>query len=242
MPAKAFVFFVSALIGLAVACEWTTAQEAVGAKVSDPASYLVGLDVGNGLAQSGFVESDFNFEQFIKGIRDALAKREPALSEQELETVSTALNSKMKDRAEENMKQRVKDGEANAAKAQAFLQDNQKKDGVQTTKSGLQYVIIKKGQGKTPGQASVVRVHYEGKLMSGKVFDSSVKRNMPFDTPVSGNIIEGWTEALQRMAVGDKWQIFIPPKLGYGMGGSPGGEIGPNELLIFELELLDILQ
>jgi FKBP-type peptidyl-prolyl cis-trans isomerase FklB len=147
----------------------------------------------------------------------------------------------MQSRADEQMKVRIKEGEENLAKAKAFLSENQKKDGVQTLKSGLQYVILKKGQGKTPGQTSVVRVHYEGKLLNGQVFDSSLKRGEPAEFPLNG-VIPGWTEALQRMAVGDKWQLFIPPDLAYGMNGAPGGKIGPNEALVFEVELLDIVR
>jgi FKBP-type peptidyl-prolyl cis-trans isomerase FklB len=218
-----------------------SAQEAVPASVSDPGSYLVGLNVGSDLAQNGFLESDFQFDQFVKGLRDALAKREPSVSQKELQAASEALSARMQSRADEQMKVRIKEGEENLAKAKAFLSENQKKDGVQTLKSGLQYVILKKGQGKTPGQTSVVRVHYEGKLLNGQVFDSSLKRGEPAEFPLNG-VIPGWTEALQRMAVGDKWQLFIPPDLAYGMNGAPGGKIGPNEALVFEVELLDIVR
>jgi FKBP-type peptidyl-prolyl cis-trans isomerase len=109
---------------------------------------------------------------------------------------------------------------------------------VQTTKSGLQYLSLQAGKGKTPTLTSTVKVHYEGKLLSGKVFDSSIARGEPIEFPVNG-VIPGWTEALQRMKVGDKWKLFIPPGLAYGERGA-GADIGPNELLVFEVELLDV--
>jgi len=120
----------------------------------------------------------------------------------------------------------------------AFLADNAKKDGVITTASGLQYKVIKSGMGETPKLADTVKVHYQGALIDGRIFDSSIKRGQPITFPVSG-VIPGWTEALQLMKVGDKWQLFIPAKLAYG-NQSPSPLIPPNSVLIFEVELLDI--
>lgn len=212
----------------------TTAQEPVPAGVSDPASYMIGYNFGRSLSSSMFVEKDFDFQQFINGIKDALNKKPSSLNEGDMRAAADALDTKLQGRAEQAVK-------GNLDRATAFLAENAKKDGVQTLKSGLQYKILKKGDGKSPGQTSVVKVHYEGKLLDGSIFDSSIKRNEPAQFGVN-QVIKGWTEALQRMAVGDKWQLFIPPDLAYGANGGPGGSIGPNEALIFEVELLDIVK
>jgi FKBP-type peptidyl-prolyl cis-trans isomerase len=140
---------------------------------------------------------------------------------------------------EEKIQKKMIDiGRKNLEKANEFLKVNKDKEGIQTTKSGLQYEVIKAGAGKTPTVTSKVKVHYEGKLLDGTIFDSSVKRGEPIEFPVNG-VISGWTEALQRMKVGDKWRLFIPPGLAYGEEGRPP-VIGPNELLTFEVELLDV--
>ena len=152
------------------------------------------------------------------------------------------------------MEQRVKAAQAkiqamagpNAEKAKKFLAENSKKEGVKTLKSGLQYKVLKSGKGKTPSAQSSVSVHYTGKLIGGKVFDSSVERGQPATFGV-GQVIKGWTEGLQLMKEGDKWMLFIPPELAYGLRGSPSPNpadpptIGPNEALIFEVELLKVL-
>ncbi|MBT4289689.1 MAG: FKBP-type peptidyl-prolyl cis-trans isomerase [Deltaproteobacteria bacterium] len=119
-----------------------------------------------------------------------------------------------------------------------FFEKNGKKKGIQTTESGLQYKVIKEGKGKTPNAADNVRVHYAGRLLDGTEFDSSYKRNEPAEFPVSG-VIRGWVEALQMMNEGSKWEVYIPPELGYGAQGA-GGIIPPNAGLIFEVELIKI--
>lgn len=123
-------------------------------------------------------------------------------------------------------------------KGAAYLAANAKKEGIKTTASGLQYKVIKEGTGKTPGKNSTVKVHYRGTLINGTEFDSSYKRNEPIEFPVNG-VIKGWTEGLQLMKVGAKYQFFIPSDLAYGSSGFPGA-IGPDETLIFDVELLDV--
>jgi FKBP-type peptidyl-prolyl cis-trans isomerase FklB len=120
-----------------------------------------------------------------------------------------------------------------------FLAANAKKEGVKTTKSGLQYLVLKSGSGKTPAAADKVEVHYHGTLINGKVFDSSVERGEPITFGVT-QVIKGWQEALQLMKEGDKWRVFIPSDMAYGPRGTPGGPIGPNEALVFEIELLHV--
>ena len=123
-------------------------------------------------------------------------------------------------------------------RAEKFLMENKAKEGVKTLPSGLQYKVIKDGDGKTPKLTDTVSTHYRGTLLDGSEFDSSYKRNQPAEFPVSG-VIKGWTEALQLMKAGSKWTLYVPPKLAYGERGA-GGLIGPNETLIFEIELLKV--
>jgi FKBP-type peptidyl-prolyl cis-trans isomerase FklB len=123
-------------------------------------------------------------------------------------------------------------------RAEKFLMENKAKEGVKTLESGLQYKVIKEGTGKTPKLTDTVSTHYRGTLLDGTEFDSSYKRNEPAEFPVSG-VIKGWTEALQLMKEGAKWVLYVPPKLAYGERGA-GGIIGPNETLIFEIELLKV--
>jgi len=124
-------------------------------------------------------------------------------------------------------------------KGEKFLAENGKKEGVKTTSSGLQYKITKEGTGNSPKATDRVLVHYEGKLLDGTVFDSSIKRNEPIAFPLNG-VIRGWTEGLQFLKEGGKAILYIPSKLAYGASGTPGGPIGPNETLIFEVELIKI--
>jgi len=124
-------------------------------------------------------------------------------------------------------------------KGEEFLKENAKKEGVKTLPSGLQYKVIKEGEGKSPKATDTVSVHYRGTLLDGTEFDSSIKRGEPAEFPVNG-VIKGWTEALQLMKQGAKWMLYIPANLAYGARGTPGGPIGPNETLIFEVELLKV--
>ncbi|MEO1013769.1 MAG: FKBP-type peptidyl-prolyl cis-trans isomerase [Pseudomonadota bacterium] len=136
---------------------------------------------------------------------------------------------------------RVNNPEKNLAAAEAFLAENAKKDGVSATESGLQYKVLNEGDadGSSPSEANVVRVHYEGRLLNGTVFDSSYERGEPAEFPL-GRVIPGWIEGVQLMSVGDKYQFYIKPDLAYGARGTPGGPIGPNELLVFDVELLEV--
>jgi FKBP-type peptidyl-prolyl cis-trans isomerase len=132
-----------------------------------------------------------------------------------------------------------REAQKNLEDGNAFLENNKKREGVFVTESGLQYEIIEQGDGPKPGEDDVVKVHYHGTLMDGTVFDSSVDRGEPVEFPV-GQVISGWVEALQLMSVGSRWKIYLPGELGYGERGA-GGDIGPNSVLIFEVELIDIV-
>lgn len=130
-------------------------------------------------------------------------------------------------------------GQSAAEKGEKFLKENATKEGVKTTASGLQYKITKEGEGKSPKATDTVVVHYRGTLLDGKEFDSSYKRNEPAEFPLN-RVIKGWTEGLQLLKEGGKATLYIPPALGYGAQGTPGGPIGPNETLTFEVELVKI--
>lgn len=195
-------------------------------------SYTLGTDVAKSLKQLG-VEIDP--ELFTKGVRDALTGSKPLMTDEEMKTVMTTFKQEMTDKQTEKMKMA---GEKNKKDGDAFLAENKKKAGVKTLASGLQYKVIKEGTGKIPKKTNKVSCQYQGTLIDGTEFDSSYKRGTPATFPVDG-VIPGWTEALQLMKAGSKWQLFIPAKLAYGERGA-GPIIGPNSVLIFTLELIAI--
>ncbi len=191
---------------------------------ADPASYGIGYDFGMNISSNGLLASDVKQADLVAGIMDALAGKDPSVKAEVVEAAMQALGKKIVERRKEA--------------ATKFLEENKKKEGVQSTASGLQYQVLKAGSGAVPTAQSTVSVHYEGKLINGQIFDSSIQRGQPASFGV-GQVIPGWTEALMRMKVGDKWKLFIPPDLAYGERGSPP-VIGPNEALIFEVELLEV--
>ncbi len=217
-----------ALVGLVLAgCDSQTSV-----KLETPAqkaSYGIGLNMGKSLAQEGM--DDLDSKAVAQGIEDAIGKKEPRLKDEELIEAFTSLQK----RAEERLKTV---GEENAKAGKKFLEDNGKREGVTTTASGLQYEVLKKADGAQPKPTDVVTVHYEGKLIDGKVFDSSIERGTPIDLPVNG-VIPGWVEGLQLMHVGEKFKLYIPSELAYG-AQSPSPMIPANSVLVFELELLAI--
>jgi FKBP-type peptidyl-prolyl cis-trans isomerase FklB len=194
-------------------------------------SYALGTQVEAGLKKQGV---DIDPKAFAQGMADAIAGK-LALSDADIKQVLDSARSQL---AEKQQARQQVEAATNAKAGEAFLAANAKKDGVKTTASGLQYKVIKAGTGRTPTPKDTVKVNYEGKLIDGTVFDSSVARGQPVTFEVDG-VIAGWTEALQLMKEGDKWQIVIPAKLAYGAAGA-GDRIGPNEVLVFEVELIDI--
>lgn len=194
----------------------------------DKVSYALGLSMAANLEASGF--KNINLEKFMKGMKDTLESQSKEMSLDEAKQLLSEHFAKMQKEADEHNK---KAGEE-------FLKENAKRAGVNTTASGLQYEILKEGNGPKPDATDMVRCHYEGRLIDGNIFDSSFKRNQPADFPVN-QVIPGWVEALQLMPVGSKWRLFIPSNLGYGEHGA-GDVIGPNMTLIFDVELLEIVK
>ncbi len=200
----------------------------------DSVSYSIGMDVGMTFQRQGIEVNPETFLQGFKDISDTSAKR--LMTEEQVRATMMAFQQKMMAKAQEKMMQQS--GPANT-EGEKFLAENKTKSGVVTTASGLQYKIIKAGKGKKPNAASEVRVHYKGTLIDGTEFDNSYKRGEPITFPVGG-VIPGWTEALQLMPVGSKWQVFIPSQLGY--GNNQSGPIPPGSTLIFDVELLAVVK
>lgn len=192
----------------------------------DKVSYSIGMQIGFNLSRQ---KVDVNPDLIVAGMKDAMAGKPQLNPEQVKEVMATF---------EKDMEQKQKAlAEKNKAEGTKFLEENKKKEGVKTTASGLQYKVLKEGSGPQAKKTDTVTVNYRGTLISGTEFDSSYKRGQPATFPVGG-VIPGWTEALQLMKVGSKYQLFIPSNLAYGERAvSP--EIGANSTLIFEVELLD---
>ncbi|MEF8810472.1 MAG: FKBP-type peptidyl-prolyl cis-trans isomerase [Bacteroidales bacterium] len=194
----------------------------------DTVSYALGADVANSLKdRNGLTE--LNYEAFVKGMREAFEQDELSMGEAERRNrIRTYLKQLSQRRNQENLK-----------KGEEFLAENKENDDVSVTESGLQYEVIEEGSGVSPDANDTVKVHYIGKTIDGDTFDSSGERDEPATFAVN-QVIEGWTEGLQLMKEGAKYKLFIPTDLAYGTQVQPGGEIEPNEALIFEVELLEV--
>ena len=199
---------------------------------SDKTSYCLGMDIGASFRK---LPVSINLEAALAGITDTFQGHTPQVPEQEFMTLMRKFQQELRSAAE---KKAAEKGAENQKQEAEFLAKNKEDKDVVTTGSGLQYKVLKQGDGAKPTSQSVVTVHYTGTLPDGTVFDSSVRRGQPATFPVNG-VIPGWTEALQLMQVGSKYQLFIPSALAYGKRGA-GELIGPDQMLIFEVELLDI--
>lgn len=195
-------------------------------------SYSIGLNIGLNLFEQ---EVKVDVASLTKGIQDGLANTKPALTETEIRTVLMNLQKEVAERQEAKRKTLA---DKNSKDADAFLAENKTKEGVVTLPSGLQYKVIKQGTGPKPVATDTVVTHYKGTFLDGQQFDSSYDRGEPATFTVSG-VIPGWTEALQLMPVGSKWQLFVPPKLAYGEKGFQN-VIPPNSTLLFDIELISI--
>ncbi len=197
----------------------------------DKESYSLGYQFGQSLKAQGL---DINLEAYASGIQDALGGKNPSLSQEEIQKTVSELQQRMVAARQKELKEMA---EKNLAEGKVFLEENKKKEGIKTLPSGLQYKVLAEGAGRTPKASDQVTVNYKGSLINGSEFDSSYKRGKPATFQVD-KVIRGWTEALQLMKEGSKWQLFIPPQLGYGERGS--GSIPPNSTLIFEVELISV--
>src|SRR5450432_3956034 len=198
----------------------------------DKVSYAIGLNIGKSFRKDSV---DVNSAVFARGVKDAITGAKPLLTDEELKAVFTELQAELKKRQDDVTRAA---GETNQKAGETFLAENKTKDGVVALPSGLQYKIITAGTGPKPAETDSVVCNYRGTLLDGTEFDSSYKRGQPATFPVNG-VIKGWTEALQLMPVGSKWQLFVPADLAYGDRGA-GADIGPGATLIFEVELMSI--
>ena len=225
--------FNGAILILILPVMFLSAQETqIFKSQKDKVSYAIGISVARNFKQQGI---DIDLDQVIKGLRDAYTDGKLLIDDQDLRTTLSAFQQELL----QNQAKARKAAEVDNKKAgDAFLAENKTKDGVVTLPSGLQYKILKAGNGKKPVETDTVQVRYKGTLLNGTVFDSTDPNGPPAEFKATG-VIAGWTEALKLMTVGSKWQLFIPPELAYSTRGA-GAQIGPNATLIFDVELIGI--
>lgn len=219
-------------VGLITACNNPFSKKAELESETQKFSYALGVDIGRSLEG---IRDDIDLAAMQQGLADVQTKNKLAFTDAELEKIKVAAVQTL--RAKKMKEMAAKAATASTAGTK-FLADNAKKAGVKTTASGLQYEVIKEGTGAHPKATDVVTVHYKGTLVDGTTFDSSYDRGEPISFPLN-RVIPGWTEGVQLMTVGSKYKLYIPGSLGYGEQGSPP-KIGPNETLVFEVELLGI--
>lgn len=228
------------VLGVAVlgACNQATGQKDRGKVVlkttADSVSYGIGTDLGHNMRMSGL--DSLNVDAMAMGIRDGLDSNEQMTTEQ----VRTMVQAYMLGAQQKVMAREQAEAEANLRSGEAWLMENGKKAGVQTTASGLQYEVLQMGTGAKPTATDMVTVHYKGTLIDGTTeFDSSYRHGQPAKFNI-GNVIPGWSEALSMMPAGSRWKLFVPSNLAYGNSRGPGGDLPPNSVLLFEVELLEV--
>ena len=226
-------FLWSMLLGVVLLASQAGAEEKKAFQTpKEKQSYSIGADIGNKLKSQSI---DVDPDALAQGLKDAISGNKLLMTEQEIKESLSSLQKEMMEKQAERTKQL---SEKNKKEGDAFLAENKKKEGVKTLPSGLQYKVITEGTGKTPKAEDTVITNYRGTLIDGTEFDSSYKRGQPATFPVKG-VIPGWTEALQLMKEGSKWELFIPASLAYGERGA-GNVIGPYATLIFEIELISV--
>jgi FKBP-type peptidyl-prolyl cis-trans isomerase len=222
-----------AILGVALLASRAGAEETAVLKTQkEKVSYGIGVDLAKTFRSQG-IEVDLDL--LVRGLKDGLSGGKLLIPEADLRTVLAEFRAELMQKRAQEMKLAA---EENRKKGEAFLAENSTREGVMTMPSGLQYKILKLGSGRTPTEADTVEVNYRGTLINGTEFDSSYRTGKPATFKVAA-VIPGWIEALKLMPVGSKWQLFIPPQLAYGERGA-GSDIGPDETLVFEVELLAI--
>jgi len=199
---------------------------------NDKESYSIGYQVGLSMKTDGV---EVNFERLVQGLQDAINEKAPLLSMKEMRTLIVDLKKRAR---EARMKETQEQAVENARESKEFLEKNKTKEGVKTTKSGLQYKVLREGNGVFPGPKDFVTANYRGTLIDGKEFDSTYAKGEPARVQVN-RAIKGWTEALPMMKTGAKWELYVPPDLGYGKAGF-GRKIPPNKVLVYEIELIAV--
>ena len=230
----------SMVLGIVLLVSQANAEEKKSLQTTkEKQGYSIGVDIASKLKAQAI---DIDADSLAQGLKDAFSQGKLLLTEQEMKEVLAGLQKELMEKQAERTKQIAEKnkqlGEKNKKEGEAFLAENKTKEGVKTLQSGLQYKVIKEGTGKTPKADETVVTNYRGTLTDGTEFDSSYKRGQPATFPVKG-VIPGWTEALQLMKEGSKWELFIPSSLAYGERGA-GNTIGPNATLIFEIELISV--
>ena len=203
--------------------------------LSQKASYVLGHDIGSNIRAKGL---PLDIDVFLKALAEGLQGAENSMNPEEVEATMLEFQQLVRTQQEERFKV---EAEQNLRAGEEFLKANALKEGVVVLESGLQYKVINEGAGATPTVQDRVKTHYHGTLIDGTVFDSSVERGEPAVFPV-GAVIRGWVEILQKMKVGDKWEVYVPSDMAYGPEGAPRGGIGPNQVLVFQIELLEVVQ
>jgi len=225
-----------AVLGVWLLAAQVSAQETPALKTEkDKASYAIGVDLARNIKRQGI---EVGADTLAKGLRDVLSGEKLLMSEDDIRATLSAFQAELKRKKAQGRMMPGEDAEDNKKAGEAFLAKNKTNEGVVTLASGLQYKVLKAGDGKKPTEADTVECHYRGTLIDGTEFDSSYRRGQPATFKVTG-VIPGWREALKLMPVGSMWQLLIPPQLAYGERGA-GRDIGPNATLIFEVELLAI--
>lgn len=222
---------------LMTACNSGSGSGAAEADLStniDSVSYGIGYLNGQNMLQQGM--DDIEPETFMAGLQQALEEQDAQIPQNEIRQLLQQYQMQARQKAQLQQQQ---EAQSNQEEGEAFLEENRNKEGIQVTESGLQYKVLEEGSGASPQATDTVTVHYEGTLIDGTVFDSSYERGEPATFPLDG-VIAGWTEGLQLMNEGATYRFFVPADLGYGMNVRPGSPIGPNETLIFKVELIEV--
>jgi FKBP-type peptidyl-prolyl cis-trans isomerase FklB len=226
-------YFLITLLSVAFLSSVCYADEKLDLKdQKDKESYSLGYQFGQNLKSQGV---EINLDIYTSGTRDALGGKDSLMSQEEIRATIEELQKRVMAARQKELKEKA---EKNLSESKAFLEENKKKEGIKTLPSGLQYKILVEGSGKTPKSTDTITVHYRGTLINGSEFDSSYKKGQPSTFQVK-SVIRGWSEALQLMKGGSRWQLFIPPELAYGESAG-GGQIPPNSTLIFEVELISV--